>query len=129
MTSINDEVRISAPARRVYEALSRQAGYRGWWNTVAQVAEAVGGDAQLRFDKGGTPVNMRFRIDEKSSNERVQWTLRSPRPPELGWYDADMAAQGCWRRSGSRVEAFHGQPQGVCRDWNGPAMVTRARVN
>jgi uncharacterized protein YndB with AHSA1/START domain len=74
MSSIKDEIRIQAPASKVYEALTRQAGYRGWWNAVGEVEQAVGGEAKLRFVKDGTPVSMRFRIDEMTANERVRWT-------------------------------------------------------
>jgi uncharacterized protein YndB with AHSA1/START domain len=74
MASINDEIRIQAPIDQVYAALTRQAGYRGWWNAVAEVPDAVGGEAQLRFVKEGTPVNMRFRIDAEQTNEQVRWT-------------------------------------------------------
>ena len=74
MSSIRDESRIQAPAAKVYEALTRQAGYRGWWNVVGEIAESVGGEAKLRFVKDGKPVNMRFRIDELTTNERVGWT-------------------------------------------------------
>jgi len=74
MTTIKDEIRIQAPVSRVYEALTRQSGYRGWWNTVAEVPESVGAEARLRFVKDASPVNMTFRIDETRSNERVRWT-------------------------------------------------------
>jgi uncharacterized protein YndB with AHSA1/START domain len=74
MNAIKDEVRIHATAAKAYDALTRQAGYRAWWNAVAEVPEAVGGEAQLRFIKDGMPVNMRFRIDEMKPNEGVRWT-------------------------------------------------------
>ena len=74
MSSIKDEVRIQAAASKIYEALTRQAGYRGWWNAVGEVDEAVGGEAKLRFIKEGNTVNMRFRIDEMRANECVRWT-------------------------------------------------------
>lgn len=74
MSSIHDEITIDATAVKVYEALATQAGYRGWWNTVAEVPEAVGGEAQLRFVKDGNPVNMRYRIDELRPNQSVRWT-------------------------------------------------------
>jgi uncharacterized protein YndB with AHSA1/START domain len=77
MNSIKDEVRIQATAGNVYEALTRQAGYRGWWNAVAEVDESVGGHATLRFVKDGQPVNMRFRIDDMHANDHVRWTCVS----------------------------------------------------
>ncbi len=74
MNAIKDEVRIQETAKKVYEALTLQAGYRGWWNAVGEVAEKVGGEAKLSFVKDGTPINMGFRIDEMKSNECVRWT-------------------------------------------------------
>jgi len=74
MSSIKDEIRIQATAGKAYEALTRQAGYRGWWNAAGEVAEKVGGEAKLHFVKDGQPVNMTFRIDEMTANERVRWT-------------------------------------------------------
>jgi uncharacterized protein YndB with AHSA1/START domain len=74
MTSIKDEVRIQAPASKVYEALTRQDGYRGWWNAVAEVGESVGSEARLRFVKDGQPVSMRFHVDELRTNQTVRWT-------------------------------------------------------
>ena len=73
MSAIKDEVRIDAPVEKVYQALTTQAGYRGWWNSVAEVPDAVGGEAALRFIKDGQPVVMRFRIEELKPNELVLW--------------------------------------------------------
>jgi uncharacterized protein YndB with AHSA1/START domain len=74
MSSINDEVQIRTTRDQAYDALRRQAGYRGWWNKVAEVPETVGGEAKLRFVKDGNPIHMRFRIDELRPGERVVWT-------------------------------------------------------
>src|SRR5260221_11234927 len=74
MNAIKDEIQIATSASKVYEALTRQAGYRAWWNAAGDVAETEGGEADLHFVKEGKPVNMRFRIDEMKTNERVQWT-------------------------------------------------------
>ena len=120
MNSIKDEIRISAPASKAYEALTRQAGYRGWWNTVARVAESVGGEAQLRFDKGGTPVHMRFRIDEMSANERVRWTCVAHDHPSwvgtsLTWRltEADGAVMVSLDHGGWKQDA----PDAVAQGW------------
>jgi uncharacterized protein YndB with AHSA1/START domain len=74
MNTIKNELRIQAAASKVFEALTLQAGYRGWWNAVAEVPEGVGGEAKLHFVKDGNPVNMCFRIDEATPNQRVLWT-------------------------------------------------------
>ena len=73
MSSIKQEIRIQATAGKAYEALTAQAGYRGWWNAAGEVAEKIGGEARLRFVKDGQPVNMTFRIDEMTASECVRW--------------------------------------------------------
>ncbi len=73
MSSIKNEVTIHAAVSKVYAALSTQAGYRGWWNAVAEVPDAVGGEATLRFVKDGNPINMRYRIEKLEPNELVRW--------------------------------------------------------
>jgi uncharacterized protein YndB with AHSA1/START domain len=138
MDSIKDEVRIQAPVSKVYEALTRQAGYRGWWNAVGEVAEVVGGEAKLHFIKEGKPVNMRFRIDEMKASDCVRWTCVAHDAPNWvgtsltwrikeaggaavvsldhsGWKDAapDVVAQGWKHFVGSLksyVETGTGQP-------------------
>ena len=77
MKSIKDEARIQATASKVYEALTTQAGYRGWWNKARDVGQTVGSEAKLYFVKDGQPVNMRFRIDEMKPNASVRWTCVS----------------------------------------------------
>lgn len=74
MTTIHDEIRIAAPAAKIYDALTTQAGYRGWWNAVGEVDERAGGEARLLFQKDGTPVRMRYRIDRMTPGEGVRWT-------------------------------------------------------
>lgn len=74
MNTIKDEVRIKTTAAKAYEALSTQAGYRGWWNAVAEVPANVGGEAKLHFIKDGNDVRMRYSIDTLTPNEHVRWT-------------------------------------------------------
>ena len=99
MNSIKDEVRIQASVSKVYDALTKQAGYRGWWNAVGEVPESVGGEAKLRFVKDGQPVNMSFRIDEQKPNESVRWTCIAHDMPS--WVGTTLT----WRikESGSAV--------------------------
>ena len=94
MDIIKDEIRIEGSMSAVYDALTRQAGYRGWWNKVGEVAETVGGEAKLRFVKDGQPVNMTFRIDEMKANERVRWTCVSHDMPS--WIGTSLT----WRLAG-----------------------------
>ena len=47
MTSaIKDDIRIEAGLSHAYEALTRQAGCRGWWDAVGEVDEVETGTGQ-----------------------------------------------------------------------------------
>jgi uncharacterized protein YndB with AHSA1/START domain len=120
MSSIKDELRIQAPVNKVYEALTRQAGYRGWWNAVGEVVESVGGEVKLHFVKDGNPVNMRFRVDEMKANEGVRWTCVGHDMPS--WIGTTLD----WRLKGSgdaAVVSFEhsgwkeGAPEAVAQGW------------
>ncbi len=120
MSAVKDEVRIQGTASKVYEALTRQSGYRGWWNAVGEVAEAVGGEAKLRFIKEGNPVNMRFRIDEMKANELVRWTCTAHDMPSwvgttLSWRikEAGGAVMISFEHSGWKDAA----PDPVIQGW------------
>jgi uncharacterized protein YndB with AHSA1/START domain len=74
MSSIKDEVRIRTTPALAYAALSEQAGYRAWWNKVAEVPTQIGGEPKLLFDKDGQLVAMKYRIDTMTPSELVRWT-------------------------------------------------------
>ncbi len=84
MNAIKDEVRVKASVASVYEALTRQAGYRGWWNNLAEVPESVGGQVWL-----GT--TLAWRIEDAGGAALVFLE-------HAGWKDAapDAVAQG-WK--------------------------------
>jgi uncharacterized protein YndB with AHSA1/START domain len=120
MSSIRDEISIDAATAKVYQALATQAGYRGWWNAVAEVPGAVGGEAQLRFVKDGNTVNMRFRIDALESNQSVRWTCISHDVPSwvgttLNWQLAGAGGKTrvTFEHAGWREEA----PEPVVQGW------------
>jgi uncharacterized protein YndB with AHSA1/START domain len=120
MSSIKDEVRIKADAGKAYEALTSQAGYRGWWNAVAEVPGSVGAEARLRFVKDGNPVNMRFRIDETKANEQVRWTCVGHDFPD--WVGTTLAWTLKGDASSVLVSLEHGgwkgdPPEPVAQGW------------
>jgi uncharacterized protein YndB with AHSA1/START domain len=120
VSAIRDEVRVQAPAGKVYEAITRQAGYRGWWNAVGEVGEVVGAEAKLKFVKDGTPISMKFRIEEMKPNESVRWTCVAHDMPS--WVGTSLN----WRikeAGGSAVVAFEhagwkdAAPEPVVQGW------------
>jgi uncharacterized protein YndB with AHSA1/START domain len=74
MNSIKEKVLVRAPVAKVFEAITRPAGYRGWWSRNSEIAESVGGRSTLNFVKDGTPVRMQFRVDEITPAKTVRWT-------------------------------------------------------
>jgi uncharacterized protein YndB with AHSA1/START domain len=74
MASLKDSIRIRAPLGKAMQALMTEAGYRGWWSKDCQISEKVGGEAKLKFNKGGTIVTMKYRIDSIDPKGSVKWT-------------------------------------------------------
>lgn len=120
MNSIQQEIHIMGKPAEVYRALATQAGYRGFWNAVAEVPEKVGGEAKLRFVKEGMPIDMRFRIDEMKKDERVRWTCVAHAMPSwvgttLTWTieDADKGVRVALEHAGWKEPA----PDAVAQGW------------
>jgi uncharacterized protein YndB with AHSA1/START domain len=74
MSAIKDEVTIDTTPEKAYAALTTQAGYRGWWSKSCDIAEQVGGESSLKFDKEGSIVKMRFRTEVMEKDTHVRWT-------------------------------------------------------
>lgn len=120
MNVIREEIRIAAPPAKVYEALTTEAGYRGWWNTKAEVGAAVGDEARLHFNKGGTPVAMRYRIEALQPGELVRWHCVGHDFAE--WVGTTLAWRLRGGPDGTLVEFEHGgwkgaPPQPVVEGW------------
>lgn len=120
MKAIEQEIRVNAPVNKVYAALTEQAGYRGFWNEVAEVPDAVGGEAKLQFVKDGMPVGMRFRIEELTSNERVRWSCVKHDMPS--WVGTTLSWQLAGDGKTTLVRFRHdgwkdGAPEPVVQGW------------
>jgi uncharacterized protein YndB with AHSA1/START domain len=73
MSAIKDYITINASPDEAQAALTTQAGYLGWWSKDCQIADRVGGESRLAFNKGGSIVKMRFRTDVVEDG-RIEWT-------------------------------------------------------
>ena len=60
----------------VMAAVTTKAGIQKWWCKDCDIASKVGGTHEMRFDKNGTLVNMKFRVDTLGERE-VSWTCTS----------------------------------------------------
>jgi uncharacterized protein YndB with AHSA1/START domain len=74
MSSIKEKLIVQGSSAKVFEALTSQAGYLGWWSKDCQIAQKSGDESRLKFNKDGNIVSMRFRLDEKIPGQSVRWT-------------------------------------------------------
>jgi uncharacterized protein YndB with AHSA1/START domain len=122
MTHSHEEtIHANTTAGAAFAALTTQAAYRAWWAKNSDVAETPGGQATLRFDKGGTPVTMKWRIDEQQPDQRVRWTcIGHDAPPWIGT-TLDWTIKP--RDNGVEVSLVHGGwrepvPEPVKQGWH-----------
>jgi uncharacterized protein YndB with AHSA1/START domain len=73
MSAIKDHVTIGTSPDKAQAALTTQAGYLGWWSKDCQIADRVGGESSLKFNKAGSIVKMHFRADVIDDG-RIKWT-------------------------------------------------------
>jgi len=119
-SSIKEKLIVRGSTTKVFEALTQQAGYTGWWSKDCQIAKKVGEESKLKFNKEGTIVSMRFRLDEASAKKSVRWTcvghdMESWIGTTLRW---DLAADG----PATEVSFEHGgwkgdAPEPVVQGW------------
>ena len=112
MNIIKDKLIIRGKIDQVFGALTEQAGYNGWWSKDCQIGSKPGDESKLKFNKDGSIVSMRFRIDEIVPDRSVRWTcvghdMDSWIGTELRW---DLATD----ETGTEVTFEHG-------GWKGPA--------
>jgi uncharacterized protein YndB with AHSA1/START domain len=74
MNSIKEKLMVRGSTAKVFEALTTPAGYNGWWSKDCQIAQKAGDESKLKFNKEGTVVSMRFRLDATEPGRSVRWT-------------------------------------------------------
>lgn len=72
MTTIRHQLETSKPANEVLAALTTKNGLQGWWSKDCDVGEGEGAAHELRFEKGGQKVVMKFVV-EKADAGGVRW--------------------------------------------------------
>ena len=110
MASIKDSIRIQAPLHRAMEALTTQSGYRGWWSKDCSIPGEVGGEVNLKFNKGGTIVAMKYRIDAIDPKGSVNWTCIGHDMP--AWIGTSLNWSVIPSDSGVEVRLDHAGGQG-----------------
>lgn len=90
MSTIRHDLTTSASPRKVFEALTTVDGLRGWWAKNADIGKGEGATHELRFDKGGQTVVMRFAVQALEPDRGVRWLCTENANPvwkgtELEW--------------------------------------------
>lgn len=107
MTHTHHEATLAnATPAAAYAALTTEAGYRAWWAKNCDVSERPGGEATLHFDKGGTPVMMKWRVDEQLPDRRVMWTCIGHDAPQ--WIGTTLDWSITQKPDGVEVALAHG---------------------
>ncbi len=78
MPEILHQLKINAPVRRVYEALSTQDGVSRWWTRDTLMKSEVGSIAKFGFNKRAVVFEM--RIDRLDHDRRVKWSCIGGHP-------------------------------------------------
>ncbi len=74
MVEILHQVTIEAPSRKVYEALTQQAGIEGWWSQTATVKPEVGHTNIIEFYGG--QARFELKVDQLDNGEFVKWSVQ-----------------------------------------------------
>jgi uncharacterized protein YndB with AHSA1/START domain len=122
MAQIENQIRIHAPKDAIFQALTTEAGIRGWWNRRAHISPDVGGESTYQFNKGGDDVHMRFRNEKLDPAGKVVWAcLTNDNPSWIGttveWALEDTP-------EGVEVKFRHGGFAEEFRDTDGFRMIT-----
>ena len=81
MADILHRVRISAPAEKVFTALTEQSGLAGWWTTEVKASPQAGTISEFRFgDKGFNGM----KVMELTRGKFVRWQCVDGAPEWIG---------------------------------------------
>lgn len=108
MSDVRRTLTIDAPPQRVYDALVRPEGLRGWWSARADVSTAVGGTTRLAWSETDHTT---FRIDRLVAPSQVEWTCVAQHDANLPEPDEWLGTSVSFRLSGdgeaTRLDFVH----------------------
>jgi len=71
-TDLIHRIDIAAPAEKIYQAITTEAGVKAWWTTDVQMDNRVGGRAVFGFFNHSTVFHM--RIEQLTPPTFVRWS-------------------------------------------------------
>jgi hypothetical protein len=104
MATLRHQVRIDAPAAKVYEALATAEGLGSWWAPHTSDEDEHG--LVLVHSPGPAHGDVRMRVRDRTPGRRVEWEIVSTHParsPASAWTGthvvfeiAERASPGHW---------------------------------
>jgi uncharacterized protein YndB with AHSA1/START domain len=82
MAELRHQIEIDAPAKRVFDAVGTEAGFRGWWTADARVEERAGGRAEFGFEN--RQMIFRMTIEQFEPGKRVLMRCSGDHPDWSG---------------------------------------------
>lgn len=123
MDTIRHELELAVPVAAVFDAVATPVGQQAWWCKDSDIATHVGGECELRFNKDGNIVTMRFRIDELEPNARVRWTcIANPHALWIGsrlrWEITENGKTSTLTFAHDGLEGDGAPPEMISETWN-----------
>ena len=82
MTELHHSIPINASPAKVYQAISSQEGFRGWWTADAKAESKVGGVAEFGFDNRS--MVFRMKVEALDPGKRVRLSCDGDHPEWKG---------------------------------------------
>jgi uncharacterized protein YndB with AHSA1/START domain len=108
MTTLHHQVRIGAPVRKLYEAISTAQGIARWWDEP--VAVDSGASQVLEFRPGPAHGVLRMKVLERREDKRVEWECISTHPetsPASAWTGTHVTFEISEGESGAILDFRH----------------------
>jgi uncharacterized protein YndB with AHSA1/START domain len=103
MSEMLHEIEIEASPEKVFEALTTEAGFKGWWTVDSEAKPAVGSLSTFGFFKRA--VVFKMRVVELTPAKTVRWHCEGDWEEWIGTklrFDLEP-----WNNSGTRVRFNH----------------------
>lgn len=71
---IKHTFKLKSSAKEVFEAMATRRGVMNWWSKKCEVGERAGEKSRLLWMQNSFEMNMVFRTDVLTPNNRVLWT-------------------------------------------------------
>ncbi len=102
MPDLHHSIFIQASPMKVYEAVSTEKGFQGWWTADTRAEPKVGGKAEFGFDNRG--MVFRMVVEALEPGKRVRMACRGDHPE---WRGTHLDWEISEEQGGTRLTFIH----------------------